>query len=128
MTRKAEKELIVDYVFQNENNLEIALKVCSAFNEIREKIITDFLKELEIALKLDDEWEITNNFKRGYACTFFIAKKGWGKTYQIGFRGSSGARNFIIGICKDPNITQLFDSQKLTKLNKEYGPGNNDNW
>lgn len=44
MTSKEERSLIVNYALENENNLKIALKVCSAFNEIREKIITDFFR------------------------------------------------------------------------------------
>lgn len=57
-----------------------------------------------------------------------MLRKVGGEKYRIGFRGSSPrATNFIIGICKKPDITHL-DPQKLTKLNEKYGPGKNENW
>jgi len=130
MTSRDERTLIVDFAFRNENNLKIALKVGSAFNEIRRRIITNFLKDLEIALKLDNEWEIMNNFNKSKLndCTFFIAKKVWGKKYQIGIHGKSGATDFIFGICKNPNIAEHLGSEKLKELDIRYGPGRISEW
>jgi len=131
MVSKGEIELIVDYALENESNLEIALKIAFAFNEIRKKIIIDFLDALENALResLDNEWTIQNNLKKDVFAKWkgcYIAKKKWQDICLIGIESdSSDAKNFFVTVRKNKEqIPEAIGGGKLKNLlDKEYRPG-----
>lgn len=129
MGSTGEREIILKYVFQDGDNLRIALQIGSAFDDIRKKIIGDFLGELEKALRasLDDEWVINNALGEdifGRCKPLGIFKKSWGGDYSIGFEAEYYfARRFYMGVSKDNKIAPI-DGGKLKKmLDEKYRPG-----
>jgi hypothetical protein len=91
MANEEEIKMIVDYALKDDTNLKIAVKIASAFDEIRKKIIIDFLDALENALKesLDGEWIINNDLKQNvfdHWRGFYISKRAWKENYQIGIQ------------------------------------------
>lgn len=126
-----EKELIASYVLQNEGNLEVALKIAFAFDEIRKKIILDFLEALEkdLSKSLDHKWVIKNDLKENvfdHWRGLYITKNEWREDllYRIGFASEKyGARGFIIGVTKKQE-SQPIEGGKLNKLlGEKYKPG-----
>jgi hypothetical protein len=129
MGSAGEREIILKYVFQDGDNLRIALQIGSAFDDIRKKIIGDFLGELEKALRasLDDEWVINNALREdifGRYKPLGISKKSWGGDYSIKFEAQNYfARRFYMGVSKDNKIPPI-DGGKLKKmLDEKYRPG-----
>jgi len=138
MASREEIKIIVDYALKDQHNLEIALKIGIAFDEIRKRIITDFLDALENALRgsLDNEkWTILDNLKeivlkegiwssKNKGC--YITKKEWQSTCLIGIESdTNGARNFFISVRKNQKeILKPTESGNLKNLlDNEYKKG-----
>lgn len=132
----SEKDLIIDYILENKKNLEISLYIISLFNDVRKKIIMEFLKELDqkIRMDLDDEWDIKNELLENVFDRyrgFYITKKSWKGKYQIGICPDKyGAKGFVIGIEKgEESKKQIADGKLKELLDVEYRPGSrSDTW
>ncbi len=69
MISRQERHLILKHALATEDNLAIALKIGSSFDEIRSRIISDFAAGLEGQLRtvLGQSWSVVNDFPRDTA-------------------------------------------------------------
>ncbi len=113
MLNSEEKDIIIDFALQNEDNFKIAINIGLSFDKIRKIVILDFLDSLEKALKnsLNGEWTVENEIKENvfqHWRGLYIYKNSWNKKYKIGFESQShNAKGFIIGIVKDETIPTI---------------------
>ena len=122
MTSRNEQEVILDHVFESNDNLETALKLCFNFDAIKERLLRKFISDLTYkTLKgLGNQWQKTlpfrptptNVLEQWYVVGF--EKKDWGKApFSIALSAQKPSANeFIIGI---------YGKGKESKLNKTYG-------
>ncbi|HHW43584.1 MAG TPA: hypothetical protein GXX25_07210 [Desulfotomaculum sp.] len=132
MISKEEKEIILDFVFKDQDTLRMVLVAGAVYDEIRKKIIVSFSELLENEIKkfLDNKWLIDNILKERplerYAC-FGVRKKEWGERYGIYIEAQgTGAKEFIIGILKKPEAPQINELKEL--LDNKCGQGNSHEW
>ena len=136
MASEEEIKMIVDYALKDDTNLEVAVKIASAFDDISKRIIIDFLYALENILKqsLDDhdQWIITNELKNDVFAKdkgFYIEKRAWKGNYQIGIQSLQyGARKFIIGLGKDKMLSPIEGGNLKKQIDEQYRPGLADEW
>lgn len=128
MASEAERGLIVNYALRDEGNLEVACKIAFAFDEIRKKIITDFVDFLENTLRetLGDEWKIKNDLKENVFARWrglYVSKKEWGDNYSIGISSQrTGPKDFMMLVTT--RIKEPIDGGKLKNLlDEKYGQG-----
>ena len=134
MAKKEEINLIVDYALENDD-LATALKIGSAYDEIRKTIIISFIKRLESALKdiLDPEWIIIENELKqitfqNYEC-FFLSKEHWRDDYRIGIESQNkGAKNFVIGVRKNEKKPHMQGDKLKNQLDQVCGTGKANKW
>ncbi len=129
MSDQEEKDLIAEYCMK-EGNFKIAYNIYNSFEEIREKVIAGFLKDLETGLKgkLDNGWNIFQNItdNSNNICEkwggFYIAKNIWEEKYCIGFQFDKNLESFYAGICKNqenlPSIKKIYET-----MENNYRPG-----
>jgi hypothetical protein len=128
MANIGEKELITNFVLKNEDNLRIALKIVSAYDEIQREIVSNFSQELTKALReeLNKEWEITNELTNKEWRYFSITKKKWNKGYVIGFETHPhpSLRNFYFAVIRHKQkFPKPVDKGILKKKLDEYIKG-----
>jgi len=77
-----ETSAIIDYALENPDNLEMALRVARVGEKLREKVIANFLQQVEQKTidQLGLEWKCQNNFfktplRKWKRCSFY--KKDW---------------------------------------------------
>ena len=129
------QNIIVDHALLNKDNLLMYLEIFnsfSSFKNIMNRLISDFLKELESAFiaDLDNSWVITNEFnndalEKGYwYCIFAIQKKAWQDAYAIGFNpDSKKLRNVCFYAWRNTDILKTPITEVTEKLNQKYMNG-----
>ena len=132
---KTPQQSIIDYTFENEDNVKTALQIIyGCQNEIRKRIIIDFLKSLEGALRdifPNREWRVENLLREnvlGPNSGIYFAKGHGVESYKIGFYpNSAGPKGFIIGIVKPPQAQPIPNLK--TEIEARYRPGQaNEGW
>ena len=131
---KTPGQLITEYALQSEENLQIALAIMySCFDDIKRKIIVDFLNKLEEELKRSfppPVWYIENCAKQNVFdiySSFYLGKEKWGDICWISFSAQqSRAKWFIIGIEKQLS-SQSIGSLKA-QMDNQYGNGKTTEW
>jgi predicted nucleotidyltransferase len=126
---KTPQQIIIDYAFENEDNVKTALQIIyGCQNDIRKKIIIDFLNALERALRdvfPDPEWRVENSLGENILESnhgVYFAKGQGVESYKIGFYPSSpGPKRFIIGIVKPPQAQPIPNLKKA--IEERYRPG-----
>ena len=130
MITKETKEVVLDFALGKEENLKIALLVSSIYDDLRRKIISDFVEALEKELKssLDDEWVVDFSYFENplNKCVgFSISKRSWEKKYEIGIEAQrSGPGEFLIGVWKKQDAKQLDGLKSLLDEKIGYGKSN----
>lgn len=63
--KTGEKEIILGFVLENEDNLKLALKVHEVYDDLRKNILSKFFNALEEKLRkhLSDQWVVDNELK-----------------------------------------------------------------
>ena len=85
MSNSSERKIIVEHALENKENLEIALEVKRAYDELYKRISEYFCRDLQRCLEkhLDmSQWEFITNLEGGYL--FGFAKRAWGQRYIVG--------------------------------------------
>jgi predicted nucleotidyltransferase len=126
---KTPQQIIIDYAFENKDNAEIALQIIyRCQNEIRKKIIINFLNALEEALRdvfPKSEWRVENSLRENVLGRYrgvYFAKGQDGETYKIGFYpDQDGPKAFIIGIVKPPQAQPIPNLKAA--VDASYRPG-----
>ena len=61
MAARSEREVIIDHTLQDEDKLEIAIKVGAAYDDLRGRVILDFLDTVhsELAPRLGSLWKVS---------------------------------------------------------------------
>ena len=133
MVNKTRGQLITEYALQSKDNLQIALAIIYSRNDIKRKVIADFLNALEEELKRSfptPAWYIDNVLKQDIFAIYpaiYLGKEEWGNTPWIGFEAQqSQAKGFRIGIEKQPP-SQSIGSLKV-QMDEQYGQGRTDEW
>ena len=107
-----EQQEIVNHALSSKENLQVAVAVCGAYNELKKKIIKDFSAHLEhllLELGFETDFSDWNNRSLDYYTGFSCYKLNWPKGMEIRVEAQNGGfYNYIIGV-KDKNI--LVDSQ-----------------
>lgn len=85
-------EIVVDHTLQNEDNLRLATKVSTAFEQVRQRIVSEFVKKLQADLlrRLGDSWEVEQYCDEdalGAGCLVEIQKKRWRDNCSICLEG-----------------------------------------
>ena len=114
MSNSSERKKIVEHALENEENLDIALNVHWAYNELRRLISEDFHKDLQRCLEKHlnmSQWEF---IPLEDDSLFGFAKKAWGQRYIIGTElylkeDSSGV---YLGVYKKNPTTQKIKGLK----------------
>ncbi|MFA6850234.1 MAG: hypothetical protein WCS30_07760 [Selenomonadaceae bacterium] len=120
--------LIVEHALLNEDNLLLSLEMFEAFEEVMNRLISEFLKDLEIELllSLGSEWTIENRFEDNTfkKWTFGIQKKEWQGNYIIGINPENGKlRNFTFYTWRDEAIFKSPITEVTKMLNENYRKG-----
>jgi hypothetical protein len=52
--------IVVEHTLQNEDNLQLATKVSTAFEQVRQRVVSEFIKKLQADLlaRLGDPWAV----------------------------------------------------------------------
>lgn len=129
------RDLISEHVLLNEENLRMTVQIVTAFNDIREKLITEFLSNVkkELLSKLDSDWVVQDKLSDNVfeKCEFSITKKTWKRLYFIGFApDKKGAKDVYIGVYRQGDkLNKPLKQGMLTNLlNENYKKGNCTNW
>jgi len=85
-------EIIVEHTLQNEDNLQLATKVSAAFEQVRQRIVSEFIKKLQADLlaRLGDPWAVEqyrDEDALGAGCLVEIQKKRWRDICSVGLAG-----------------------------------------
>ena len=103
-----ERMMILEHALEKEN-LETALDIGFAFDDLRERIIVGFLSKLEKSVlgilrqrRDGSEWHVSGNFRcsplESYA-SFSFGKKTWGNQYGVALQShAANACEVIIGV------------------------------
>ncbi len=128
MASQKEQEIILAHALE-EKNLETALDVGFAFDDLRKEIIVGFLKKLEnfVLASLPDSsrWYVNDETLRHSPlkeqCIFSFGKKSWGERYGVGLQPYED--KLIIGVWRQPTESAVrIDCLKET-LDKKLKPG-----
>ena len=95
---------IQDYILKSKRNLAVAAAVGEAWPEIRQKLVSDFLKCLESRLeKKLKGWEFCQygRFFVDGDTGFIFHKRAWINQYSIGLQFRDRGEKNIIGIVRD---------------------------
>lgn len=133
-----EREIIIDHVLENKENLGMALDIISMTQEIREQIIQSFLGKLKkvICEELDMSqwsWETglcdnpygANYLSFGVSRKFAVLKNE--PVYIILQKQAKDLSNHIIGVGSDPESNALMQHLNC-KLDEELGKGKRSKW
>ena len=134
MSRSEDKEMIVNYIFESPKNVELALKILAARDEIRRRIIESFVVGLEDCLRKEfgsreDSWEVKNDLKRNvfeHWLRIYVAKKEWKDLYSIALAPEyHSARGFVVGVCSNWEILKARRDEGQIKqaVEAEYRSG-----
>ena len=112
MAMRNEREIILEHALEKEN-LETALDIGFAFDDLRKKIIVGFLNKLEefILDRLADasEWKIDRSLVDSPLTTyssFGFEKSAWNDKYGVAFQPQAkDARKVIIGVWRQYNTS-----------------------
>jgi len=120
--------LIAEHALLNEDNLLLSLEMFEAFEEVMNRLISEFLKELEIELlsRLGSEWTIENQFEDNTfkKWTFGIQKKEWQGNYIISIWPENGKlRNFTFYTWRAEAIFKSPITEVTKMLNENYRKG-----
>lgn len=116
-----EKEMILSFIFEGANNLELALKVHEVYDDIRKEILLKFFNGLEEKLRehLPADWEVVNEIKQEVYDRYkgiSLAKTTWEDKYYIEICPEKyNARDFWIGIYKD-KVLKPIEPGKLKRI------------
>jgi hypothetical protein len=85
-------EIVVEHTLQNEDNLRLAARVSAAFEQVRQRVVREFVKRLQSDLlaRLGDSWEVEQNCDEdalGAGCLVEIKKKRWDDNCSICLEG-----------------------------------------
>lgn len=86
-------ETVVEHTLQNEDNLRLAAKVSTAFEQVRQHIVCEFAKRLQADLlaRLGDSWAVEQGCGEdalGAGCLVEIKKKRWHENCSICLEGA----------------------------------------
>lgn len=118
------KNVIVNYILESEDNLRLAYKVASAFNNIKESVYKGFLLKLQEELYREfdkNEIKIINEFydnPMGAWQKFYIRKNKWNEKYTIAF-GANRKQKIYFGI----NIMENKKTEIDKKIRKKLDSG-----
>ena len=125
-----EGEIIIEHVLENEENLEVALDIISMAQEIRERIIKTFLKNLEgfICKKLDmSQWDLKKELgytsHRNISLSFGVSNQNG----PISILLQSYGKYLYIGVFSSPNIWSSMNHLS-SKLKKKLEKGESSKW
>ena len=134
-TNERETEIIMEHVFKNKENLEVALDIISRTQKIRERIIKTFLEELKgfICKKLDMSqwvWEtgLCDKPYRGNKYLNFGVASKFGvlqKPVGISLSDNPTGNNPYIRVFTSSIDTELM-SRLISKLNEVFESGESD--
>ena len=129
-----EREIIIDHVLKNKENLGMALDIISMTQEIRERIIQSFLGKLKkvICEELDmSQWDLEtelcdepygkNSYSFGVSSKFGVLQEPVG----ILLKGSATLKSLYIGVFSSPT-NELFNESMnhlRSRLDEECGSG-----
>jgi len=122
------QNIIVEHALLNKDNLLMYLEIFNSFEKIMNRLISDFLRELESELfaHLGYSWIIINNFdnnafERWY---FTIQKKTWQNVYAIGLNPENQKlRNFCFYTWRNSDILKNPVTTVTEMLNQNYMKG-----
>jgi hypothetical protein len=119
------KNLVVDYVLENEINLRLAYKIINVFKDIKESIYKGFSLKLQEELNDElglNEIKITNEFEENPLDAwnkFFIRKVGWPEKYTIAF-GADTKQKIYFGVRINENIIDDIDEKIRKQLDADF--------
>jgi hypothetical protein len=134
MLGKSEEAVIVDYAFQSAEHLQIALAITyGCKQEIRRKIITDFLPALEGALReAFPGWRLENALIPDVFAPWrgiTLSPETWADGYAIALEVNRWATSVYVGIKKPPEVQPIGDGSFKTQIDQRYRPGmTQDGW
>lgn len=123
-----EKEVILEFVFLNKQNLELALKIYEAGEDIRKRILSKIFDRLEELLRkeLPSDWNIVNEYRSHIYDRYkgiYITKRNW-IHFSIEISPDKyGACDFYVGIHKDKKLPPIRDGELLNVLDEFFGAG-----
>ena len=134
MVSSGEDEIITEYALKSEESLRIALGLMYGCGlEIKRRIITNFLSDLEVTLRHEcSGWLVENhfiptNFER-YA-SVVLRRELWGDQYKIAFEAQqANPRWIIIGIHKPETAAAIGGGSLKHLMDQRYMPGASNVW
>ncbi len=94
MTLRSERDVILDHALQNEENLEVALKIGAAYGDLCSRLIMDFLRAVErgLSARLGKGWKVEMADPNQFA-------NRWALFLKAGYLGHPG--QFEVLLCGD---------------------------
>ena len=138
MSIRNERDIILKHALEKEN-LETALDIGFAFDDLRKKIIVGFLNKLEefILDRLPDasEWKIDRSLVDAPLDTysfFGFKKSAWNDKYRVAFQSqATDAGKVIIGVCRQYDKKTETGARRIDLLFQELNnirEGSRSNW
>jgi len=134
MMSSGENEIITEYALQSEEPLRIALGLMYGCGlEIKRRIITNFLSELETALRHEfSGWLVENHFIptifEKYA-SVVLRREHWRDQYKIAFEAQqANPRWIVIGIHKPETAAAIGGGSLKHLMDQQYMPGASNVW
>lgn len=121
-------DLIAEHALLNEDNLLLSLELFEAFEEVMNRLISEFLKELEMEIlsRLGSEWTIVTDFENDAVKRWFfgIEKKKWQGNYTIGINPEKvKLSNFVFYTWRNEDIFKSPITEVTKMLNENYKKG-----
>lgn len=92
MTPRSERDVILDHALRDEENLDLALKICSAYTDLCDRVIVGFLEAVraKLAVRLGGTWKVSVGDPSHFATR-------WVTFLGADFLGHPGQFELIIG-------------------------------
>lgn len=134
MAMRNKGEMILDHALESKENLETALDIGFTFDDLRKRLIVDFLDKLKIYVldELGDhdesQWHVNDDtfyrFPLKNDSYYSFGKKSWGASYGVGLQLHKNTA--LIGAWR-PEGAPNIESLKQT-LDKKIKSGGQDKW
>ena len=112
-----EQQEIVNHALSNKENLQVALAVCGAYNELKKEIIKNFsvyLEPLLVDFGFETDFSDWNNRTLGSYTGFFCYKSNWHKGVKIRVEAQTGGcKDYIFGL---NDVNKFADNQTRSNL------------
>jgi|ERR1035437_1303260 hypothetical protein len=124
-------EIVVEHTLQNEDNLRLAAKVSAAFEQVRQRIVREFVKRLQSDLRtrLGDSWTVDQNCDKDPLEADWlveIKKKKWGENCSVCLEACKvGPRDLdcYVWLNSEMPTKGRLAAELKEALDEEYGAG-----